>query len=81
MEDVDSYDPSKVVAGWAHAELVGPSGPVTLESFVAGPGRLRRTDTQRGKDNRCLSAKMSIHSGLEYRRQGFHAFPGAGGHR
>ena len=26
MEDVDSYDPSKVIAGWAHAELIGPSG-------------------------------------------------------
>ena len=29
LEDVDTYDPARLVAGWANAELVGPDGAVT----------------------------------------------------
>jgi len=31
IEDVDSYDPARVITRWANAELVGPSGAVKLE--------------------------------------------------
>jgi hypothetical protein len=31
VEDVDSYDPAKVIAGWANAELIGPTGTMKLE--------------------------------------------------
>ncbi len=30
IEDVDSYDRARVIAGWANAELIGPQGPVKL---------------------------------------------------
>ena len=32
LENVDSYDPSRVRAGWANAALTGPKGPVPLSS-------------------------------------------------
>lgn len=35
IEDVDSYDPVRVVAGWANAELIGPDGSVKLASIAA----------------------------------------------
>lgn len=35
VEDVDSYDPGKVIAGWADAQLMGPSGAVPLTSLTA----------------------------------------------
>lgn len=35
IEDVDSYDPARVVAGWTGAELVGPEGSVKLDSLPA----------------------------------------------
>jgi hypothetical protein len=31
IEDVDSYDPARVIAGWSDAELVGPQGVEKLE--------------------------------------------------
>lgn len=30
LEDVDTYDPARVVAGWGNAELIGPNGTVPL---------------------------------------------------
>ncbi len=33
IEDVDSYDPARVVAGWGNAYLVGPGGVTPLASF------------------------------------------------
>lgn len=33
IQDVDSYDRSRVIAGWANAELVGPQGAVKLGSL------------------------------------------------
>jgi hypothetical protein len=35
MEDVDSYDPSKVIGGWTNAELTGPTGTMKLENAAA----------------------------------------------
>ena len=35
LEDVDSYDPARVVAGWAQAELAGPNGAVPLAPATA----------------------------------------------
>jgi hypothetical protein len=35
IEDVDSYDRSRVIAGWANAELIGPQGAVKLASLPA----------------------------------------------
>lgn len=35
IEDVDSYDPARVVAGWADAQLIGPGGPVPLSQLPA----------------------------------------------
>jgi hypothetical protein len=35
IEDVDSYDPARVVAGWANAELAGPGGSIKLETVPA----------------------------------------------
>jgi len=34
-EDVDSYDPARVVAGWAKAEVTGPDGAVPLAAAAA----------------------------------------------
>jgi hypothetical protein len=31
MEDVDSYDPARVIGGWSDAELIGPSGTRKLD--------------------------------------------------
>lgn len=36
IEDVDSYDASRIVAGWAGAELIGPDGALPLSS-LGGP--------------------------------------------
>lgn len=37
LEDVDTYDPSRMLAGWANAELVARDGSVTpLAQFAAG---------------------------------------------
>jgi hypothetical protein len=33
IEDVDSYDRSRVVAGWADAQLIGPKGTTKLETL------------------------------------------------
>jgi hypothetical protein len=33
IEDVDSYDRARVIAGWANAELIGPQGSVKLGSL------------------------------------------------
>jgi hypothetical protein len=35
IEDVDSYDPARVVAGWAKAELIGPNGTVPLGTLAS----------------------------------------------
>ncbi len=37
IEDVDSYDPTRVIAAWANAELVGPNGPVPIPEAKPGP--------------------------------------------
>ncbi len=39
LDDADSYDPARVVAGWADAELEGPSGTVRLADLkpLRGP--------------------------------------------
>ena len=34
-EDVDSYNPAKVLAGWTNAELAGPGGIVPLTELAA----------------------------------------------
>ena len=40
--DEESYDPSRVTAGWAAAELVGPAGSVPLRELISAPAhRLR----------------------------------------
>jgi hypothetical protein len=36
LTDTDSYNPSLIVAGWANAELIGPSGVTKLADCVAG---------------------------------------------
>jgi hypothetical protein len=36
IEDVDSYDASRIVAGWADVELIGPEGAIPLSS-LGGP--------------------------------------------
>ena len=35
VEDVDSYDAGRTVAGWANAQFFGPAGPVPLEGTRA----------------------------------------------
>jgi hypothetical protein len=35
IEDVDSYDPARVMAGWAKAELIGPNGTVALGTLAS----------------------------------------------
>lgn len=42
IEDVDSYDPERVVAGWANAEFIGAKGTVPLERKTA-PVQLEKT--------------------------------------
>ncbi len=41
LEDVDSYDPSRISAGWAGLELVGPNGSVPV---AASNGTLRQKE-------------------------------------
>ena len=43
LEDVDTYDPSRLVAGWANAELVGPDGAVTPLAALASNAKLEKT--------------------------------------
>jgi len=35
VDDVDSYDPSRVIAGWANPELIGPEGATPLDGARA----------------------------------------------
>jgi hypothetical protein len=35
LQDYDTYDPSRVIAGWASAKLIGPSGDVDLATLKA----------------------------------------------
>lgn len=44
LEDVDSYDPARVKAGWAGLELVGPKGSVPLTA-ANGTVMLEATET------------------------------------
>lgn len=37
IEDVDSYNPARVIAAWAGAELVGPGGPRPIPETKPGP--------------------------------------------
>ncbi len=37
IEDVDSYDPARVIAAWAGAELIGPQGALPLAQVKPGP--------------------------------------------
>jgi hypothetical protein len=46
IENVDSYDLSRVVAGWADAELAGPSGAVKLESIGATESPVKSQELQ-----------------------------------
>jgi hypothetical protein len=49
IEDVDSYDPLRVVAGWVDAQLVGPDGAVKLGSLPAqGPAKVREIKLKNG---------------------------------
>jgi hypothetical protein len=43
LEDVDTYDPSRLVAGWANAELAGPGGAITPLAEVAASAKLVKT--------------------------------------
>jgi hypothetical protein len=43
VEDVDTYDPARAVAGWQNAELVGPGGVTPLESMAAKGTVTKRT--------------------------------------
>ncbi|MBM3813466.1 MAG: DUF1549 domain-containing protein [Acidimicrobiia bacterium] len=70
LEDVDSYDPARVVAGWAGARLVGPEGerelaeavnvkaPSTLVIDVAGKSYTRFQATA-GVDPKSLESDIS----------------------
>ncbi len=42
LTDTDSYNPSLIVAGWANAELIGPSGATKLAECATGGGSERR---------------------------------------
>jgi hypothetical protein len=37
IEDVDSYDRARVLAGWKNAELIGPDGAAPVEGLELGP--------------------------------------------
>ena len=43
LEDVDTYDPSRLVAGWAKAELVGKDGAVTPLASLPTTAKLEKT--------------------------------------
>jgi hypothetical protein len=53
LEDVDTYDPSHVLAGWANAELVARDGSVTPLAAL-GPARLERRPLQFRNQNQPL---------------------------
>ena len=44
MEDVDTYDPARLLAGWANAELVAPDGTVTPLTALATNAKLEKTE-------------------------------------
>ena len=69
LQDADSYDPARTVAGWKQAELVGPQGtrplpdgPQALNSTVvhdiAGQG-FTRFRAAAGIDENCLQSDIS----------------------
>jgi hypothetical protein len=53
LEDVDTYDPSRVLAGWANAELVARDGSVTPLAAL-GPAKLERNPLQFRNQNQPL---------------------------
>ena len=78
MEDVDSYDPPQVIAGWANAELVGP------QAREAESSELRSCSyeelTSKTVESMALPAKMS--SAMVWISPArVHTFPGRGGYR
>ncbi|HYO80331.1 MAG TPA: DUF1549 domain-containing protein [Bryobacteraceae bacterium] len=46
VEDVDSYDPARVLAGWANAELEGPDGVVRLADLPLPSAAARNEQLQ-----------------------------------
>lgn len=49
LEDADSYDRNRVVAGWAAAELAGPHGTAMLKDLPASPAPQKRLLRFKGK--------------------------------
>ncbi len=62
VEDVDSYDPARILAGWAAAELTGPDGTVRLAD-LRGPETTMRQFATKTQPERGISAAVpsSLH--------------------
>jgi hypothetical protein len=60
VEDVDSYDPAKVIAGWANAELSGPAGTMKLKDAATAKLSVPMTWNIDGKGFTRFRASASI---------------------
>jgi hypothetical protein len=60
VEDVDSYDPAKVIAGWTNAELSGPAGTMKLEDAATAKLSVPMTWNIAGKGFTRFHANASI---------------------
>src|SRR5579885_567678 len=60
IEDVDSYDPARVVAGWANPELSGPDGSARLSDLPGPAAPLRQFTTDAGSFSGIQAAAPSV---------------------
>lgn len=60
IEDVDSYDPARVIAGWANAELSGPDGSVRLADLPGPGGPVHQFTTDTGAFSGIRAAAPSV---------------------
>lgn len=74
VEDVDSYDPTRVIAGWARAELTGPEGAVRLEDVPGRQAVARHEFTLKEGDIAGFTASLSQPMSWDLRGKRFTRF-------
>lgn len=72
VEDTDSYDPTRVVAGWADAQLEGPAGTVRLADLVRDSAVRKRSLRLKGQDYaESVAGAIPSRLALDVRGRGF----------
>jgi hypothetical protein len=74
IEDVDSYDPARVIAGWANAEVTGPDGGVKLETLAARQSANAQELKLARSTASALTGKLPLTLVWDIREKGFTRF-------